>query len=162
MSVSSACVSFIAVALVGAANSFAAVDANASELFQKLDGTWRGTGKVILTGGNAQRISCKAYYNIRGNGSNLGFAIRCAAPSNKFELRGNVRDNRGTLSGTWEERTFNAVGKVSGTARPDRVNLAINGTVTGSMNISLSGSQQQVAISTKTEGLKAISINLRR
>jgi hypothetical protein len=162
MKISSAFTSFIAAAMLSAASSFAAADLQASELFQKLDGTWRGSGKVTLSSGNEQRISCKAYYNVKGNGSDLGFAIRCAAPSNKFELRGNVRNDSGALSGTWEERTFNAVGDVSGTAKSDRVNLAIGGTVSGSMQISLSGSRQQVAISTKTEGLKTISINLRR
>ena len=139
-----------------------AAEANPAGMFQVLDGVWRGTGRVELSGGNQQRIACKAYYTVKDSGSGLGFAIRCAAPSNKFELRGLVNETNGRLSGTWEERTYNAIGKVTGRAKSGQVALSIAGTVNGSMKISFNNNRQQVSISTATEGLKSISINLRR
>ena len=137
-------------------------NAKSTGVFQSLKGSWRGTGRVLLSGGNSQRISCRAYYSVKNNGVGLGFAIRCAAPDNKIELRGRLNDSNGRLSGTWEERTFNAVGNVTGTARTGRISLSIDGAVSGSMQISYGGRQQSVSISTATTGLKGISIKLRR
>ena len=48
---------------------------------------------------------------------------------NKIELRARIKDTNGRLSGTWEERTFNATGQVSGSVSPSVVNLRINGAV---------------------------------
>jgi hypothetical protein len=136
--------------------------AKPSGIFQKLSGTWRGRGRITLAGGNSQKISCRAYYNVKNSGEGLGFAIRCASPGNKFELRARIKDTNGRLSGTWEERTFNATGQVSGSASPNVVNLRINGSVSGSVRISYSNSRQKVSISTATDSLRGIAINLRR
>lgn len=128
--------------------------------FKSLDGPWRGTGRLVLSSGNTERFSCRAYYKAKQAG--LGFAIRCAAPSNKIELRGKLIESNGRLSGTWEERTFNATGNVTGTAKTGQVKLSIAGAVSGSMKISYTGRKQTVSISTATEGLKGISIKLSR
>ncbi len=53
--------------------------ARASGTFQTLEGAWRGAGKIMLTDGQSQQIRCRAYYRVDGGGSELGFAIRCAA-----------------------------------------------------------------------------------
>ena len=137
-------------------------DANPSGIFQSLNGTWRGTGRIKLTGGNTQRIACRAYYNVKDHGAGLGLAIRCASADNKIELRARLNDENGKLSGTWEERTFNATGNISGRAKSGSVRMTIDGAISGSMNISYSQRRQTVSISTATEGLKGISINLRR
>ena len=139
-----------------------AATAKPSGIFQKLSGTWRGNGHITLAGGNSQKINCRAYYIVKDSGSGLGFAIRCASPDNKIELRARIQDTNGRLSGTWEERTFNATGQVSGTASQSLVNLTINGAVSGSVRISYSDHRQKVSISTATESLRGIAINLRR
>ena len=136
--------------------------AKPSGFFQKLSGTWRGQGRITLAGGNSQKISCRAYYNVKNRGEGLGFAIRCASPGNKIELRARIKDTNGRLSGTWEERTFNATGEVTGSVSPTVVNLKINGAVSGSVRISYSNSRQKVSISTATESLRGIAISLRR
>ena len=117
---------------------------------------------ITLAGGNSQRINCRAYYNIKDSGLGLGFAIRCASPDNKIELRARIKDTNGRLSGTWEERTFNATGQISGTASRSLVNLTIDGSVSGSVQIVYNGRHQKVSISTATEGLRGIAINFRR
>ena len=138
------------------------VAAKPSGLFNNFTGTWRGSGRIRLQGGRSNRISCRAYYTVRRGGSRLGLAIRCASTSNKIELRAVVFDNGGRLSGTWEERTFNASGAVTGNVRPGRLSMSVNGAITGSMNISYSGSRQSVDISTAGSQLQGISITLRR
>jgi len=136
--------------------------ANPTGVFNNLDGTWRGNGRISLTGGESQRIGCRAYYNANGGGAALNMAIRCASPDNKIELRAQLNDKNGQVSGTWEERTFNATGNVSGTASTGLMALSIDGAVQGSMRISFSGRNQQVSITTATDGLRGIAINLRR
>jgi hypothetical protein len=136
--------------------------AKPSGAFQTLNGTWRGVGKIILSNGKSQRIRCRAYYRVLNGGARLGLAIRCAATDNSIELRAKVDDANGRLSGSWEERTFNATGEISGRARPGKMSFSINGAVQGSMNISFSERRQSVDISTAAEGLRGISINLRR
>ncbi len=136
--------------------------ARPSGVFSKLKGNWRGSGRILLTGGNSQRIACRAYYTVKEAGAGLGLAIRCASQDNKIELRARLSDNDGKLSGNWEERTYNATGNVSGRASPGRVTLAINGSISGSMRISYTGRRQTVSISTEAEGLTGISIDLRR
>ncbi|MFY0611258.1 MAG: hypothetical protein JXQ99_07025 [Hyphomicrobiaceae bacterium] len=157
----SACVVTAAFANFAPQMNTAAV-AKPSGIFQKLSGTWRGSGRITLAGGNSQKINCRAYYNVKDSGSGLGFAIRCASPDNKIELRARIQDSNGRLSGTWEERTFNATGQVSGSVSRSLVNLKINGAVSGSVRISYSNSRQKVSISTATESLRGIAINLRR
>jgi hypothetical protein len=137
-------------------------NAKSASVFQRLNGTWRGSGKINFTNGSPRRISCRAYYNVKNKGRNLGLAIRCASSDNKIELRARLRETNGKISGTWEERTFNAEGNVYGAARHGRLNLSINGSVSGSMSISFSSSRQRVSIKTATEELRGIAINLRR
>jgi hypothetical protein len=48
------------------------------------------------------------YYNNKGS-DQLGLAIRCQR-LNKIEMRADLNYAAGSVSGTWEERTFNATG----------------------------------------------------
>ena len=137
-------------------------NAQASATFAQLNGVWRGRGNVAFRNGNKQRISCRGYYTLKSGGSSLGLAIRCAARDNKIELRANVSDARGRLSGTWEERTYNATGNISGSAKPGLIQMSISGSISGSMRISFSGRRQRVAISTATTELKSIAITMSR
>lgn len=127
-------------------------------------GTWSGSGSVKLESGKSERIDCRAYYTSRQQGTDLNVAIRCANPSNKIEMRAGLTYSGGAVSGTWEERTFNATGAVTGTANPASIKLSINGAITGSMSVSLSNNRQNVSISTagSGSGLSAVKISLRR
>jgi hypothetical protein len=70
-------------------------DAKSASVFQRLNGTWRGSGRINLTNGRARRISCRAYYNLKNKGHNLGFAIRCASSDGKIDLRARLRATNG-------------------------------------------------------------------
>ena len=118
----------------------------AANAFDTLLGSWRGSGQILLSDGRRERLTCNAYYT--GGGSQLGMAIRCQSESR--------------ISGTWEERTFNAAGTASGSASGDRISLSIAGGVSGSMQVSFSGSRQSVSISTQNIALKSVTISLSR
>lgn len=155
--------STIAAALIALTPLSFAGQANAqsSTAFSQLEGSWRGAGRVSYRDGSNQRISCRGYYTMKGS-TTLGLAIRCAAQDNKIELRASVNGEGRRLSGTWEERTFNATGNIAGSATPGQLKMSISGSISGSMKISYSGTSQNVAISTSTTELKSIAIRMRR
>ncbi len=136
--------------------------AQAASPFAALQGTWSGSGRVQFEGGQSERLRCNAYYTNSGGGNVLGLAIRCASASNKLEIRGRLTYSGGRVTGTWEERTFNASGTARGRASDSRVSLRLAGTIPGAMNVSVSRSRQSVAISTQGTAIKAVRIGLTR
>ena len=67
------------------------------------------------------------------------------------------------MTGSWEERTFNAAGNVTGQASVGKINLSIvGGGFSGSMSVGTTGSQQSVVIQTDGIGLQSVNISLSR
>lgn len=131
--------------------------------FSSLEGNWTGGGQIRLDGGQTERLKCTAYYRQKDGGSGLNIAIRCASQNNKIELRAVLVNQGGKLSGSWEERTFNAAGDVTGQATDNRISLSISGGgLSGSMIVSFTPSSQRVSITTQGTGLKGVNINLSR
>ena len=129
--------------------------------FDSLLGTWTGSGRLVLQGGQREDIKCNAYYT--GGGSKLRLVVRCASASYKVEIRSKLTRAGDEISGTWEERTYNAAGSVSGRALANRLSLSIsNGGFSGSMSVSYGGSQQTVSISTAGINLKSVNMTLSR
>jgi len=89
-------------------------------------------------------------------------AIRCQSETSNVEIRSKLSQTGSRISGTWEERTYNAEGTASGTATGDKISLQISGGVTGTMQVSFSRSRQSVAISTQGIALKNVTIDLTR
>lgn len=149
-------------AAIAAGFVFAAVPpANAESPFSALTGTWSGGGQVRLTGGQSESIRCRAYYSQKSGGSAVGLALRCASTSHKIDMRANLEAKGDSVSGTWEERTFNAVGNVAGKATPTRMNLAISGGgLSGSLSITTSGGSQSIRISTEGVGFSGLTMRL--
>lgn len=134
--------------------------ASAANPFDVLLGSWRGSGQIRLTDGRAERLKCNAYYT--GGGMQLGMAIRCQSESSNVEIRSKLSQSGNRITGTWEERTFNAEGTAQGQASASKISLQITGGVTGTMQVSYSGSRQSVAISTQGIALKSVTIDLTR
>lgn len=140
----------------------ATVDPASASPFLALKGTWSGNGVIRLENGSTEAIRCKAYYTMKG-GRDLGMSIRCASPSNKIDLRAGLEhkdDN--TVSGTWEERTFNATGQAFGKTSETSMRLDITGTLTGTVSVIIDGKSQQVSIFSSNAGLNGVTIRLRR
>jgi hypothetical protein len=134
-----------------------------SNPFSTLDGSWSGNGQMRLDGGTTERLKCTAYYRMKDGGSGLGIAIRCSSQNNKIELRADLKNQGGKLSGSWEERTFNATGDVTGKASDSRIALSIvGGGLTGTMVMTYTTSSQRVSITTQGTGLKGVTISLKR
>ncbi len=136
-------------------------NARAENPFDSLLGTWTGSGVLVLHGGQWENIKCNAYYT--GGGSKLRLAVRCASPSYRVEIRSKLTRTGDKISGTWEERTYNAAGSVSGRTLGNRLSFSIsNGGFSGSMSVSYGGPEQSVSISTAGINLKSVNMTLSR
>jgi hypothetical protein len=137
--------------------------ASADSPFSTLAGSWSGHGKIRLEGGKSESIRCRAYYTTSDGGSGLGMAIRCASASNKIEMRANLNYSNGAITGSWEERTYNAAGDVKGQATASKLTLRIaGGGLNGSMSVRLGGASQTVSISTTGSTFQGLDLSLSR
>jgi hypothetical protein len=145
-------------------SSFAAVSiAQKSSPFAGLPGTWSGSGQIRLENGQSEPISCRAYYSDRSSGAGIGIALTCASAANKIDLRASLTAQGNNLSGTWEERQFNASGALTGQASGNKLNMSINGGgLSGSMAVTTNGSSQSVQITTQGGTLRGVNIALSR
>jgi hypothetical protein len=150
-------------ALACALFAFAAGAADATSPLAQLDGTWSGSGRIDLTNGESEGLKCTAYYTPKEGGAEVGVALRCASASNKVELRANLVSDGSRVSGSWEERTFNASGTVTGQASATQIKLAINGGgFSGSMAVTTTGKSQVISVLTAGLALKAVNVKLQR
>jgi hypothetical protein len=152
-----------AVAIAGAVATALGTPAHAAGAFANFSGSWSGSGQMRLEGGRTEALRCKAYYTDKSGGTALGISLRCASNSGKVELRANLTSNGNRVSGSWEERQFNASGSASGTAGGNHIALAIDGSgLTGSLTVSTNGARQTVSLSTQNVALKGLQISLAR
>jgi hypothetical protein len=126
-----------------------------------LAGSWHGSGTMSFENGKTESVSCKGYYKAVAS---LSVVIRCKGPSSNFELRSKLASNGDKVSGSWEERTYNATGDASGTASAGKLNVQFSGSLTGSLEMSFSSSSQTVSVSvdTKGAGIKGVRVSLNR
>lgn len=151
-----------ALALIGAIAASPFINAAAGDAsLDVLAGTWRGDGTMSFESGAAESISCTSYYK---GASNLSVVIRCKGSSSNFELRSKLESNGDKISGSWEERTYNATGDVSGIVSAGKLNVQFSGSLTGSLEMSFSSSSQSVSVSvgTKGAGIKGVRVSLSR
>ena len=148
-------------AIVLGAFMFASPPADAASPFSGLSGNWSGAGQFRLENGKSESIRCSANYVPRSSG--LGLALRCASASNRVELRADLTAKGSSVSGTWEERSYNASGRVTGVAVGDTLRLQIEGGgLAGTMFVRTTGGSQSISVRTDTTALKGVNISLRR
>jgi hypothetical protein len=149
-------------ALIGAATvGLSTISAAANPSLEALAGSWRGGGKMSFENGTTEDISCNGYYKGAGN---LSIVIRCKGTASNFELRSKLDSSGDKVSGSWEERTYNATGDASGTASAGKLNVKFSGSLTGSLDMNFSQSSQSVSVSvgTKGAGIKGVQVSFNR
>jgi hypothetical protein len=132
--------------------------------FDVVKGSWVGGGALNFKDGRSEKLACTAYYTSSGEGEALTTALRCTGPSGKLELRSHLSYAGGKVSGSWEERTYNASGDASGTLTPGNLRLNISGGVAGSMTVAFSAASQTVSITLATSEVpvKAMHFDFKR
>ena len=135
-------------------------------MFAGLSGAWSGTGKVEFEGDKSENVKCLAYYRDRDGG--VGLALRCSsATGGGIEIRANFAIADGAVSGTWEERKYNASGDLKGMATggagASKIAVEIEGGgLAGTMTLTTTGTKQQVAFISKGWALRGVNIALTR
>ena len=127
-----------------------------------LAGYWQGTGRVVLESGHEQ-VKCTATNKASANGAELRMSWRCASGSFNIYVIGQLQVNGSVLSGTWEERTYNVSGTVSGRVSPELVTAHITGGgFTGTITIETRGSVQRVVFTPREGGVKGVTVTLHK
>lgn len=142
------------------AAGMSAARAGPGQQFRDFYGTWRGGGSALFSDGKRERLRCTAYYS--GGTGVLKLAIRCASPSNKIEMRAALTANSETVTGEWEERTFNAAGIGTGRIADNSLNLKISGGVEGELAVSTDGDDQLVSVKSEGTALTGVNLKLKR
>ena len=111
--------------------------------------------------GKSESIDCNGYYK---GGDDFSVVIRCKGTTSNFELRSKLKSSGDKVSGSWEERTYNASGDASGSASPGNLHVEFSGSLKGSLAMSFSSSSQSVTVSvgTKGAGIKGVQVSLNR
>ena len=149
--------------LVLLASSLQPASAAPQQLFDSISGYWTGPGRIEFDEGASEALRCKAYYTTKDQSDRLGIVLRCASPSHKIELRAQLETHGSDLTGTWEERTFNASGTVTGQAKDQEISLSIDGGgFTATMQVVQDSGHQNVSITTQGVGFKKVSVALTR
>lgn len=133
------------------------------DLYAAIAGYWKGPGNIEFDAGASEALACKAYYGAAPQANRLSIVLRCASPSNKIELRAKLALEGVRLTGTWEERTFNASGTATGQAADGKISLTIDGGgFTATMLVLQEGGKQSVSITAQGVAFKAVNVVLNR
>lgn len=121
-------------------------------------GSWAGNGRITYTDGSSEGISCNAYYT--GSASDLRMAIQCKSDKNPIHIRSTLRVDGSRITGTWEERTFNASGSATGSTSAGAMKLDVTGGgFTGTMTVAISKASHTVNITAQGIAMKGATMN---
>jgi hypothetical protein len=131
--------------------------------FSGLEGSWSGTGTILISGGSKESIRCRATYNVEAAGNALQQRLRCASDSYRFDLSSDVRAQGGTLSGSWNESSRNVNGTVEGRAKPGEYDALVSANgFAANLHVQTKGNKQFITIDSKNTDLQGVEITLSR
>lgn len=120
-----------------AAPGEAAAPKAAANPFDQLSGDWKGGGTVRPADGQRKKVSCKVTYKVAG--SNMSQNLRCAGTDYRINASLKLTYKGGKIKGSWSERTYDANGAVTGTAKDNTIHARITGDkFSGRMSINIS------------------------
>ncbi len=135
--------------------------AAAASAIDELTGYWTGGGSVTLTSGNIEKVKCAVTYKVSNDGGQIKQNIRCASTDYSINASADLRVKGGQVSGSWEEKTYSATGKVTGRYTGSSFVLSIQGeSFTAVMNVGLSGCKQSINIAPQGLEVNRITIGL--
>ncbi len=94
----------------------------------------------------------------------MSLVLRCANASTKLEIRANFIRTGNSVTGTWEERTFNLTGSLSGGVDGNSLNATISGSgFSATVSARTTGGNFTVTLTPDgTSGFKRFNATLRR
>lgn len=140
--------------------ALAATGARAGSI-DEMTGYWTGSGSVVLSNGNTERVKCAVTYKISEGGTQIKQSMRCASADYNINASADLNVKGQSVTGSWEEKTYSAVGEVSGRYTGSNFVLSIKGaSFTASMNLTMSDCKQSISIAPQGLDVARISIGL--
>src|SRR6476660_10221128 len=125
--------------------------AEAGNPFEQLSGDWKGGGTVTPAKGDPMKVACKATYKVTG--STLSQNLRCAGTDYRIDATLKLSEKGGKIKGFWNEKTYDANGGVTGTAKDNTIHARISGDkFSGRMSIDVSDAGHEINIMQFNEG----------
>jgi hypothetical protein len=131
--------------------------------FDKLLGSWRGSGQVVGRNGSADKIVCRASYSPSADGGSLSQSLLCASDSYRFDIRSFFVNDAQGVEGHWDELTRSVTGHVSGKIADGQFDGTITGTgFSAAISLRTSGHRQTVTISPQDGDIARVNISMTR
>jgi hypothetical protein len=131
--------------------------------FGSMAGSWAGGGTLTMSDGSAERLRCRASYDVGGAGTDLELQLKCASASYNFDLGSDVVYQGGRITGSWSEASHNVHGAITGHANGDRIEAAVNGqSFAGNLSLTTHGNQQTISIRAKGTDIAGVTLALNR
>jgi len=131
--------------------------------FTALQGSWAGTGTIVLSSGAKERIRCRATHRLGSSGNDMRLELNCESDSYKFDLQSQITASDGAISGNWAETTRSTGGSISGRAAGDRIQVRAEGqTFTALLAVTTRGDRQSISIQSPGSEMSDITITLSR
>lgn len=128
-----------------------------------LPGRWTGEGRLGFKDGKMETVTCRATYFAAEDVSGLRQTIRCASPSGKIELKSNLDEKDGRLTGAWTEEMYNLKGELTGSVTPKGLRVVVKGeNLDANMDIVVKDKRQIVEIQFHNTSLVGITLILNR
>jgi len=131
--------------------------------FASLAGSWSGVGRISVQDGSSERIRCRGSYRPDRAGTSLALHLRCASDSYTFELSSDITNERGVLSGSWNESSRQVYGSLSGRVAGGHIQAtASSPAFTATLSIETRGNSQNVVIRAPGSQISEVTVRLAR
>jgi hypothetical protein len=141
----------------------ATTEAAAAGPFDRFVGSWTGSGHVIGTKGDRERIRCRASYWEAESGSVLNQSIVCASDSYRIEITSYVQASGSEVQGSWKEHAQNASGQLTGQIQGGRFDGSVLGPgFSAAISLTSDGRRQAVSIRPQGGDINDVQIELER
>ncbi len=129
----------------------------------QLAGRWTGEGRLGFKDGKTETVVCRATYFVEGRNSDVKQTIRCASASGKIEVKSELAEKDGVLTGTWKEAIYNMSGELNGEVTPRGLKVFVKGPdLDANMDLIVKDTKQIVEIQFLNTTLIGLTLVLNR
>lgn len=123
-------------------------------------GLWTGEGRLAFREGKFETVKCRVTYFADG-AAGLKQTVRCATAGAKIEVKSEITEIDGALTGKWEETVYNLKGDIAGkqTDRGFRVEVRSE-ELSANMDLLLKDNMQVIEIQFLNSTLMGLTIVL--
>jgi hypothetical protein len=112
-----------------------------------LSGRWVGEGRLGIKDNPPESVKCRATYFLEGGETAFKQNIRCATAGGAIEVKSEIANNAGALTGAWSETIHNLSGTLTGDVKPNGLRIVVKGDgLHANMDIIVQSNKQIVEI----------------